>query len=174
MVPSGYPQEIEALAAGDVNGVAMSLPGTIDSNNGFAISGRNPTHNIVQKSGRTAKKKIWLSGLQSKMPECTALAETVKNTEGCSKCTGIAIGTGIGGAISRTGRSYKGSHLYAGVPLFYSLQKDISKYGGCHIREDRSHSIFQLRDGKKLGKKLEGPNCLQCWRKDARPAERFS
>lgn len=145
-------------AAGDVNGVAMSLPGTIDSNNGFVYQGGTLQYNNRQNLAEQLKEKFGCPVTIENDARCAALAELWKGSlKGVQNALVLVIGTGIGGAIIQNGQIYKGSHLYAGE-FSILFTKDISKYGGdATFGRQVSIPYFVERCGKKLGKKLEGP-----------------
>ncbi len=144
--------------AGDVNGVAMSMPGTIDSNSGFVYQGGTLQYNNRQNLAEQLRKKFGYPVTIENDARCAALAELWKGSlKGIQNALVLVIGTGIGGAIIQNGQIYKGSHLYAGE-FSAIFTKDISKYGEDAVfGRQVSIPYFVERCSKKLGKKLEGP-----------------
>src|SRR5699024_7450958 len=97
-----------------IEGIAISCPGTITQRGEIQGSSAIPyLYDIALKDlleERTAKRVSIENDAN-----CAALAELWKGTaNGCHEAAVVVIGTGIGGAIIRNGRLYRGSNLYGG------------------------------------------------------------
>lgn len=108
----------------EIDGIAMSLPGTIDSKTGqiYAPGGiaYNANVNIVNKMHEFTKLPIAIEN----DGKCAALAELWKgNLKDCDDGLVIVIGTGIGGGIIKDRQLWKGQHLFAGE-FSYVFQSD--------------------------------------------------
>lgn len=99
----------------EIDGIAISMPGKIDSKNGFAYTGgtlqyiQNISFVNILKERCVTEISIENDG------KCAALAELWKGSlkEYTSSAT-IILGTGIGGGIILDGKLWKGSNFTAG------------------------------------------------------------
>ncbi|MDO5410140.1 MAG: ROK family protein [Lachnospiraceae bacterium] len=144
--------------AGDISGVAMSLPGTIDSDTGFVYQGGNLSYNDKQNLAEILKETLLCPVTLENDARCAALAELWKGSlVGVQNALVLVIGTGLGGAVIQNGRLYKGSHLYAGE-LSYLSTKGIDSYGmDTTLGAQISIPYFVDKCSEKLGRQLEGP-----------------
>ena len=99
----------------EVEGIAMSLPGFVDSEKGIIKGGSNLKYNW----GRHIRDEL------SKICNCkitvindgkaAAIAELLKGSlKGCKNAAVLVLGTGLGGGIIINGELYKGIHETAG------------------------------------------------------------
>lgn len=98
-----------------ISGIAMSLPGIIDTDRGCALTGGHLRYN---------DNKEIVSILQTRCPvpitiendgKCAALAEVwLGNLQDCDDAMVVVLGTGIGGAIIKDKKLHKGKHFSAG------------------------------------------------------------
>ncbi len=116
-----YPQPKE--------GLAISLPGTIETKSGMIYQGGS-----LQYLNQTNGKKL-LEGICHTRVElendarCATLAEVWKgNLQGIDQGMVLTFGTGIGGSFVLNGDLYKGAHLFSGEVSGW-LTKDIKTYG---------------------------------------------
>lgn len=98
-----------------IDGIALSLPGTIDSDNGqiYAPGGLayNENVNLADKIHEFTSLPVRLEN----DGKSAALAEVWKgNLRDCSDGIVLVLGTGIGGGIIKDHKLWKGSHLFAG------------------------------------------------------------
>lgn len=98
-----------------IDGIAFSIPGTIDSKTGqiYAPGGLMYNENI-----NLANEIKAFTDLPVKLEndgKCAALAEVWKgNLKDCQDGAVIVVGSGLGGGIIKDGRLMKGRHLFAG------------------------------------------------------------
>ena len=102
-----------------ITGIAFSLPGVIDSEQGHSITGGALTYN---------DKRNFVTDIQQHCPvpvtiendaKCAALAEAWKGSlVGCKNGVVVVLGTAVGGGIFLNGQLYKGSHFAAGELSF--------------------------------------------------------
>lgn len=98
-----------------IDGIAFSIPGTIDSNSGQIYA---PGGLIYNENINLANEIKAFTDLPVKLEndgKCAALAEVWKgNLKDCQDGAVIVVGSGLGGGIIKDGRLWKGRHLFAG------------------------------------------------------------
>ncbi len=110
----GVIENLREVAGGELDGVAMSLPGTIDVDRRYLKTGGALMYNYDTDVNAWAER--W--GLPVEIENdarCATIAEYDQgNLKGSQTGVVLAFGTGIGGGIIINGEVYKGVHLYAG------------------------------------------------------------
>ena len=109
----------------EVNGIAISMPGNIDSSTGYIYTPGallyNANINIIDK----IHEHINLPVSGENDGKSAALAEVWRgNLTNCSDGIVMILGTGIGGGIIKNRRIHKGNHFFAGE--FSYVMQDIS------------------------------------------------
>ena len=99
----------------DIEGMALSIPGILDSDTGYMYTGGsleyNTDKNMLKMLGERCKTKIAIEN----DGKCAALAELWKgNLQECENGVVILLGTGVGGGIIKDKKLYKGKHFFAG------------------------------------------------------------
>ena len=99
----------------DIEGMALSIPGVLDSDTGYMYTGGsleyNTDKNMLMVLGERCKTKIAIEN----DGKCAALAELWKgNLQECENGVVILLGTGVGGGIIKDKKLYKGKHFFAG------------------------------------------------------------
>lgn len=99
----------------DLAGIALSMPGMIDSRQGYMYTGGNIrciSHiNIVRIMENRCKVPVTVEN----DAKCAALAELWRGAlKGCKNAVVIVCGTGVGGAVICDGNVLRGSHYMAG------------------------------------------------------------
>ena len=99
-----------------VEGIAMSMPGLIDTEHGFIRNGGALKYLKDVALGDLLSKRC--DGIRISMEndaKCAALAEVwMGNAKGCKNAAVVILGTGIGGGIVINGRVHRGNDLSAG------------------------------------------------------------
>lgn len=118
-------KEIYEEVKSEVNGIAISMPGNIDSSNGYIYSPGalvyNENINIIDK----IHEYIDLPVAVENDGKSAALAEVWKgNLSNCLDGIVMILGTGIGGGIIKDGKLHKGNHFFAGE--FSYIMQDIN------------------------------------------------
>ncbi|MDO5516602.1 MAG: ROK family protein [Clostridium sp.] len=108
-----------------VNGIAISMPGVIDSRTGYAYSGGALEYldktNIVDLFSKYCDKKITIEN----DGKCAVKAEYwIGSLKGCENAATIVLGTGVGGGIISNGKILKGNHFSAGEFSFIKTNID--------------------------------------------------
>lgn len=103
----------------NVDGLAVSMPGVIDSSCGYARSGGALTYLDQSYFGKELKKRyhtpVWI-GNDAK---CAAVAEVGYGVlKDVDSALVIILGTGIGGCLILNGEVYTGKHFSAGEASF--------------------------------------------------------
>lgn len=99
----------------DIEGMALSIPGILDSDTGYMYTGGsleyNTDKNMLKVLGERCKTKIAIEN----DGKCAALAELWKgNLQECENGVVILLGTAVGGGIIKDKKLYKGKHFFAG------------------------------------------------------------
>ena len=98
-----------------IEGIAISMPGLIDAERGYAYTGGFLTYNSDKEIVKILQKRCPVKITIENDGKCAALAEIWKGSlKGCRYGVVIVLGTGIGGAIIIDGKVHKGRHLFAG------------------------------------------------------------
>ena len=102
-----------------VDGLAISMPGVIDSASGYAISGGALTCldqcHFVKEVEKRYGTSVWI-GNDAK---CAAVAEVGYGAlKGADTALAVILGTGIGGCLILNGEVYMGKHFSAGEASF--------------------------------------------------------
>lgn len=100
---------------GQVDGIALSMPGLIDSETGFMYTGGSLTCiknlNIVEVLEKNCKVHVTVEN----DAKCAALAEVWKGSlKDCNNAIVVVCGTAVGGAIIHDRKVVKGPHNMAG------------------------------------------------------------
>lgn len=99
-----------------IDGIAVSLPGQIDIENGIVYGGGALPYLDNVNLGRILSEKC--DGLKVALEndaKCAALAEAwIGNAQGCKSAVVVVFGTGIGGGIIMDGKVHHGQDLAAG------------------------------------------------------------
>lgn len=100
---------------GKVEGISLSLPGVIDSNRGFCISGGSLTYNYGQPIKQMLKERTGAKVYIENDGKCAALAEFWCGAlKGCKNGMIYVVGTAVAGGIILNGQLLKGHHFSAG------------------------------------------------------------
>ena len=106
---------IYGIFKGKIDGIAISIPGTIDAKTGqiYAPGGLayNENVNLINEMRSFTQLPIAMEN----DGKSAALAELwMGNLQGCEDGVVLVLGSGIGGGIIKDGRLWKGKHLFAG------------------------------------------------------------
>lgn len=108
-------QEVYQTYQEEVDGVAFSMPGQIDSDSGYFFSGGALLYNIGINVLEALKERIAVPISIENDGKSAALAEVWKgNLMDVEDGIVIILGTGIGGGMIKNRRLHKGKHFFAG------------------------------------------------------------
>lgn len=113
----------------EIEGMSLSLPGTIDATRGYVFQGGTLRYNSMCELKKLMEEHFHLPIEIENDAHCAALAELWKgNLQGIKNAMVLTFGTGIGGCVIIDGKPYKGTHLFAGE-VSILLTKDIREDG---------------------------------------------
>lgn len=100
----------------EIEGIAMSFPGTLDIDTGILYSGGVYLHLLKDKSlYEVLKERCPVPIVVENDGKAAALAEAWKgNLKDCKDGVAIVLGTGIGGGLIKDGKIHRGKHFSAG------------------------------------------------------------
>lgn len=106
----------------EVVGIAMSLPGFIDTEKGVVNGGGSLEYNWEQPVGPLLSEKCGCPVYLANDGKCAAMAELWQGAlKGCKNASVFLIGTGVGGGLIVNGKIVNGSHYTAGEFSFVSV-----------------------------------------------------
>lgn len=123
-------------------GIAISMPGLIDSEKGYVNNAGGVLRQIRKTPFASQLERITNVPVSVENDaRCAALAELSAGAlQGCKTAAALILGTGIGGALIQNGRLYRGSHLFAGEFSYVHTNQDAF---------DRKESVLAVRCGGK-------------------------
>lgn len=99
----------------DIEGMAISMPGVLDSEKGYAYTGGSLTYNNGKEILKILKERCPTKITIENDGKCAALAEVWKGSlKEYDDGVVIVLGTGVGGGIIRDKKIYKGKNFFAG------------------------------------------------------------
>jgi len=108
-----------------VEGIAVSMPGVIDSVRGYCYTGGSLLYNAEQPIAELITKKCNTRVHIENDGKCAALAEYWRGElQGCSNGLVMILGTGIGGGIIIDGKLLRGQHFFAGELSYLNINMD--------------------------------------------------
>lgn len=106
---------IVGLYKSRISGIAVSMPGMIDSSNGYCISGGALTYFCDTPMKELLEERYQIPAAVENDGKCAALAEQWKGSlKDCNNGAVVLLGTGVAGGLVINGRLYRGSHFTAG------------------------------------------------------------
>lgn len=115
-----------------IEGIAMSMPGRIDSDRGYLYTGGALVYNYNKEMATIIQKRCPISITIENDGKCAALAEIwLGNLKNFDDAIVIVIGTGIGGGIIKDKKLLKGKHFIAGE--FSLIQTNLNNYTDKHL-----------------------------------------
>lgn len=156
-----------------IDGVAISMPGTIDSESGYVFQGGSLTYNS-KTNIKTLLNTRWNLPVEIENDARSAtIAEMTKgNLAGIKNGVVLTFGTGVGGCFVLNNEIYKGSHLFSGE-VSMVITKDIQKEGLNAVWGNQSSvpalikhvceaKQCELVDGKTLFQWIEEKDEIAC------------
>ena len=108
-------EEIYQRIGAGTEGVAMALPGIIDSDRGYCYTGGMLAFHQGHAVASELSERLGCPVHIENDGKCAALAEyTCGSLRGCRNAAVFLIGTGVGGGLIVNGQLLKGSHFSAG------------------------------------------------------------
>lgn len=111
---------------GQIDGIAISFPGAIDSTRGYCYSGGSFFFAAGQEMGKIISEHLGIPATLENDGKCAALAEYWKGSlQGVQNGAAIVLGTGVGGGIIVNGELVRGRRFSAGELSF--MLNDLSR-----------------------------------------------
>lgn len=99
----------------EVSGIAMALPGFVDTHTGFVSNGGALLYNTGTQVGQLVRERCGCPVTLENDGKAAALAELQAGAlQGCCNAAVFIIGTGVGGGIIANGQLVRGIHFTAG------------------------------------------------------------
>lgn len=139
--------EIYQLYQGKVEGIALSMPGVIDSGNGIAITGGSFLCIDHTPVASLLKERVKVNVTVENDGKCAALAEAWNGSlKDVNEGVVIVLGTGVGGGIIKDKKIYKGKHFAAGEFSFVLLGHEYESV----------ENIWGMKSGNKRLRQMVG------------------
>lgn len=98
-----------------IEGIAISMPGVLDSEKGYTYTGGSLSYNDGKEIVKILQERCPTKITIENDGKCAALAEAWKGSlKDCDDGVVIVLGTGVGGGIIRDKKIYKGKNFFAG------------------------------------------------------------
>lgn len=112
-------------SSSDIAGIALSMPGLIDSKSGFIYTGGNITCIDSVNIAEVIEKSCGVRTTVENDAKCAALAELWRGSlTDCKDAVVMVCGTGIGGAVIKDRKIISGSHCMAGEFSYTDINAD--------------------------------------------------
>ena len=109
----------------EVSGIAMALPGFVDTRTGFVSNGGALLYNTGTQVGQLVRERCGCPVTLENDGKAAALAELQAGAlQGCCNAAVFIIGTGVGGGIIANGQLVRGIHFTAGEYSFVNTNAD--------------------------------------------------
>ena len=107
--------EIYDIYKDDIEGIAISMPGVLDSDNGYAYTGGALIYNNGKEIIKILQERCPTKITIENDGKCAALAEVWKGSlKEYEDGVVIVLGTGVGGGIVKNKKIHKGKNFFAG------------------------------------------------------------
>lgn len=107
-----------------VCGIAISMPGIIDSERGYTHTGGSLLYNNDKEIVKILQKRCNTKIAIENDGKCAALAEVWKGTlKDCKDGIVVVLGTGVGGGVIKDRKVHKGKHFFAGEFSFIRTEE---------------------------------------------------
>lgn len=111
------------------DGIAISLPGTINTETGFVYQGGSLAYNHQSNVKELLEQRLSTQVELENDARCAAMAEQWKgNMQGIANGIVLTFGTGVGGCFIINHEIYKGTHFFSGE-VSMLICKDINTFG---------------------------------------------
>ena len=129
----------------EISGLAMSVPGVIDSENGVCRTG-GLLHYVKEfPLADEMQKRIGTPVTVMNDAKSAALAEsTWGSLAGCQDAIVIVLGTGVGGALVKDGKVHMGKHFSAGEFGRVMFGQDLDLRESCWARHNGNARLLNL------------------------------
>ena len=145
----------------EVDGIAMALPGFVNTQTGFLTNGGALLYNAGTPVGPLLAEKCGCPVLLENDGKAAAMAELASGAlQGCSNAAVFIIGTGVGGGIIANGQLVRGRDFTAGEFSFVNTNADAwedeSKNMACQCSTRALLDWYRTRKALPAGAPLNG------------------
>lgn len=141
---------------GEVLGIAMSVPGMIDSENGICVTGGNLTYVEQFPLAGLLEERCHVPVTIMNDAKCAALAEaSCGSLVDCRDAAVLVFGTGIGGALVKDGKVHMGKHFAAGEFSFIMLNQECDFENSTWAKRNGSERLITMA-ARARGRKEDG------------------
>ncbi|RII32455.1 ROK family protein [Clostridium chromiireducens] len=113
----------------EIEGIAISMPGVLDSEKGYTYTGGSLTYNEGKEIVKILQERCPTKITIENDGKCAALAEVWKGSlKDCNDGVVIVLGTGVGGGIIKDRKLHKGKNFFAGE--FSFIATDVNNIEG--------------------------------------------
>lgn len=125
--------EIYDIYKDDIEGMAISMPGVLDSDKGYAYTGGSLIYNNGKEIVKILKERCPTKITIENDGKCAALAEVWKGSlKEYEDGVVIVLGTGVGGGIVKNKKIHKGKNFFAGEFSFIATNvNDVDGMENC-------------------------------------------
>lgn len=118
-----------------ISGIAVSMPGMLDSKTGYCVTGGYLTYVCATPVAEELAKRFGIPVTIENDGKCAALAEYWKGSlKGYTNGAVVVLGTGIAGGIILNGQLYRGNRFSAGEYSYICVEQshvsDMNSYWG--------------------------------------------
>ncbi len=141
---------------GQVAGIAMSVPGVIDSQNGICITG-GALERFIENFplAEEMEKRCPVSVTVMNDAKCAALAEAGWGSlADCKDAVVLVFGTGVGGALIKDKKVHMGKHFSAGEFSWIMINREFDQFASSWTSHSGNRRLVSLA-AKAKGKKPE-------------------
>ena len=145
----------------EVSGIAMALPGFVDTRTGFVSNGGALLYNTGTQVGQLVRERCGCPVTLENDGKAAALAELQAGAlQGCCNAAVFIIGTGVGGGIIANGQLVRGIHFTAGEYSFVNTNADewenTEKTMACQCSTKYLHKWYRARKGLPADAPMNG------------------
>ena len=145
----------------EVDGIAMALPGFVDTHTGYVSNGGALLYNTAAPVGQLMQEKCGCRVTMENDGKAAAIAELRAGAlQGCCNAAVFIIGTGVGGGIIANGQLVRGVHFTAGEYSFVNTNADEwsspDKNMACQCSTRALLDWYRARRGLPAGAPMNG------------------
>lgn len=128
----------------DIEGMAISMPGVLDSERGYAYSGGALIYNCDKEIVKILEERCPTKITIENDGKCAALAEVWKGSlKDYNDGVVVVLGTGVGGGIIKDRKLYKGRNFFAGEFSFMTTDvNDPEEFEKCWGKVSGSKTLI--------------------------------
>lgn len=143
-----------------IEGIAISMPGTINEQDGLVIQGGSLTYNANQYVGRQLEERLGIPVSIHNDAKCAAMAELqLGNMRDIKDGIVLVFGTGLGGCVIMNHEIHQGHHFFAGEvsamivkdPLVYQRKAALGEQSGIPA------FVQKVKEAKQWQDEIDGP-----------------